>query len=120
MRTPREVVEAYNYELWNRQRLELADELLAETVVRHEIGGVKTLTRAEAAARVPNTWSGVEHLEFVLIQIAAEAELVTIVYECRVVSRGEKSVMSSMEMFRVVDGQICEVWNVGYAPGSWA
>lgn len=119
MRTPREVIEVYNYELWNKQRLHLADELLGDTLIRHEVGAVKTLTKAEATQRVTDTWSLVDNLEFVLLQLVADDELVSIVYECRVSRDGKQSVTSSIEVFRVVDGRICEVWNVPYVPGGW-
>lgn len=38
MRTAREVVELYNLELWNNRRYDLADEIIADTMIRHEVG----------------------------------------------------------------------------------
>ncbi|MCM3882157.1 nuclear transport factor 2 family protein [Frankia sp. R82] len=121
MRSPREVVELYNYELWNNQRYELAAELIGETVVRHEIGGVRTISHAEAVARVVDTWAMVKHLTFVLLQVIADGDRVCIVYECHAErAAGEPvSVTSSMEIFRVVDGRIREVWNMAYTKGRW-
>jgi len=119
MQSAREVVELYNYELWNKQRHELADELLADTVIRHEIGAVKTLTKAEAAKRVADTWSMVDRLEFVLLHVVADDELVSIVYECVATAGGETTVTSSIEVYRVVDGRIRDVWNVATTPGRW-
>jgi len=78
------------------------------------------LTHDEAAQRVVNTWSGVKRLEFVLVHLIAEGELVSIVYECHIeLLDGRSTVSSSMEVYRVVDGRICEVWNVGHAEGAW-
>jgi hypothetical protein len=37
-RTAREVVELYNLVVWNEHNLALAEELFADTVVRHEVG----------------------------------------------------------------------------------
>jgi predicted SnoaL-like aldol condensation-catalyzing enzyme len=31
-----------------------------------------------------------------------------------------EAVLASIEVFRVVDGQIVEVWNCGYKLGVWA
>ncbi|WP_405182483.1 hypothetical protein OG225_16405 [Nocardia sp. NBC_01377] len=51
-RSAREVVELYNLVVWNEHDLELAQELFADTVIRHEVGEARTLTREEAVRRV--------------------------------------------------------------------
>jgi predicted SnoaL-like aldol condensation-catalyzing enzyme len=120
LKTPREVVEAYNFELWNKRRYELADELIADTVIRHEIGTVETVTREQSLQRVNDAWGRVEHLEFTLLRVIAEGELVAIVYQCR--SRtcdGKEIPLGSIEIFRVVDGRICEVWNAARTYAEW-
>ena len=118
-RSPREVIELYNYELWNKKRFELADELIGDTVVRHDIGSSHTLTHEEACQRVFDSWARVDGMEFVLHQVVAEGERVCIVYEC-VITRGDQQFStSSIEIYRVVDGRICEVWNAAHTAGSW-
>ena len=118
--TPREVVLAYNLELWNGQRYELADEIIAEQVVRHEIGSVSTLSRKESLQRVIDAWDRMQHMHFTLLQVVAEADLVTIVYQCDYTRKdGRKGHVSSIEVFRVADGQICEVWNAAHTPDAW-
>lgn len=57
IRSAREVVEAYNLELWNGKRFDLAEELIADTMVRHDVGESHTLTRAQALKRVTDTWA---------------------------------------------------------------
>ncbi len=42
-RTAREVVELYNLVVWNECDLALAEELLADNVIRHEVGQAHTL-----------------------------------------------------------------------------
>ena len=37
-RTAREVVELYNLVVWNERNIDLAEELLADSVIRHEVG----------------------------------------------------------------------------------
>jgi predicted SnoaL-like aldol condensation-catalyzing enzyme len=120
VKTPREVVELYNNVLWNEQRHDLAESLLAPSVIRHGIGEVRTLTHEQAAQRVVDTWASVGHLYFKLIKVVADAELVCIVYECHTTAKtGQVTVTSSIEVFRVVNGRICEVWNVAHAAGDW-
>lgn len=36
--TARTVVELYNLVVWNERNIELAEELLGDTVIRHEVG----------------------------------------------------------------------------------
>jgi predicted SnoaL-like aldol condensation-catalyzing enzyme len=113
-------VEAYNFELWNKRRYELADELIADTVIRHEIGAVQALTREQSLQRVIDAWSRVEHLAFTLLRVIAEGELVSIVYQCRSRTRdGNQISIGSIEVFRVVDGRICEVWNAAHTCAEW-
>ena len=50
--TARTVVELYNLVVWNERNIDLAEQLLADTVIRHEVGEMRTLTQAEAVQRV--------------------------------------------------------------------
>ncbi len=122
MRTAREVVELYNLELWNNARFDLADEIIAETMVRHEVGDSRTLTRAEARKRVEDTWASFESLHFALNAVIADddKEHVAIVYDSTLVNKdGAEFKIASIEVFKVVDGQITDVWNCGYGQGVW-
>ena len=122
VRTAREVVELYNLELWNNRKFDLADEVIADTMIRHEVGESQTLTREQALKRVTDTWAEFDHIQFDLniVVASAEGEHVTIVYDS-VLSKGENDVrVASIEVFRVVDGKIVEVWNCGYKLGVWS
>ena len=122
VRTAREVVELYNLELRNNRKFDLADELIADTMIRHEVGESQTLTREQALKRVTDTWAEFDHIQFDLniVVASAEGEHVTIVYDS-VLSKGENDVrVASIEVFRVVDGKIVEVWNCGYKLGVWS
>jgi len=121
VRTAREVVELYNLELWNNGRFELAEELIADSMIRHEVGEAHTLTRAQALKRVTDTWAEFDHIRFDLNIVIADddGEHVTIVYDS-VLSKGDNEVkVASIEVFRVVEGAIAEVWNCGYKLGVW-
>ncbi|MDR3658808.1 MAG: nuclear transport factor 2 family protein [Mycobacterium sp.] len=122
-RTAREVVELYNLVVWNQRDFTLAEELLGGTVTRHDVGEVKILTHQEAVARVVDTWAKFETIRFDLNLVVAEpgGEHVAIVYGSPMVLKdGTETTVSSMEIFRVVDGRITEVWNCGYKQGVWA
>lgn len=120
--TARTVVELYNLVGWNERNIDLADELLGDTVIRHEVGGVRTLTHAEAVQRVVDMWELAESLHFDLNVVIEgdDGEHVAIVYDSTITSKdGAETNIASIEVFRVVDGKITEVWNGGYQQGVW-
>jgi predicted SnoaL-like aldol condensation-catalyzing enzyme len=122
-RTAREVVELYNYALWNEGKFELADELIADTMIRHEVGQSRTLTREQARRRVEDTWQMFDKLHFDLNIVIAgdDGEHVAIVYDSTMTNKdGSELPIASIEVFRVVDGKITDVWNCGYGQGVWA
>lgn len=123
MRTAREVVEQYNLVVWNERDFALADELLGETVTRHEVGEATVLTHEQAVARVVDHWAMFETIRFDLNLVVAgdDGEHVAIVYQSPMTLKdGMETTVGSMEIFRVIDGRITEVWNCGYKEGFWA
>ena len=109
MRTAREVVELYNLELWNNQRYDLVDEIIADTMVRHEVGESHTLTRADARKRVEDMWEQFESLTFVLNTVIADedGQHVAIIYDSTIRAKdGSEFKIASIEVFKVVDGRI--------------
>lgn len=122
-RTAREVVEDYNFVVWNKRDFALAEELLGDTVTRHDVGEAKVLTHEEAVARVVDHWAMFETIRFELPLIVAgdDGEHVAIVYQSPMTMKdGTSTTVGSMEIFRVVDGRITDVWNCGYKQGVWA
>lgn len=122
-RTAREVVELYNLVVWNEQNLNLAGELFADTVIRHEVGESYTLTREQAVNRVKDVWAMFDTLRFDLKIVAAgdDGQHVAIVYDSSMTTKdGAEANVGSIEVFRVVDGKITEVWNCGYRQGVWS
>jgi predicted SnoaL-like aldol condensation-catalyzing enzyme len=121
VRTAREVVELYNLVVWNEHDLELAEELFADNVIRHEVGTAHTLTHRQAVQRVADMWKVCESLHFDLnIVIAGEdGEHVAIVYDSTITAGDTNTNVASIEVFRVVGGRITEVWNCGYKQGVW-
>ena len=121
-RTAREVVELYNLVVWNKRDFALAEELLGDTVTRHEVGEVTVLTHDEAVRRVVDTWEMFDDIRFDLTLVVAgdDGEHVALVYQSPMTLKdGTEICIGSTEIFRVVDGRITEVWNCGYKQGVW-
>ena len=122
-RSARQVVEAYNLVAWNERDLGLADELLGQSVIRHGVGTETILTHDEAVARVVDHLAMVDAIQFELELVVAgeDGEHVTIAYQSPITLKdGTTTIISSIEIFRVVDGRITEVWNAGHEQGAWA
>jgi len=121
-RTAREVVELYNLVVWNERNFDLADELMGDTVIRHEVGEAQTLSHEQAVQRVVDNWAMFDKLRFDLNLVVAgdDGDHVAIVYQSPMeLKDGTKTSVGSMEIFRVVEGRITEVWNCGYKQGVW-
>lgn len=122
-RTARQVVEDYNFVVWNQRDFALAEELLGDSVTRHDVGEATVLTHEEAVARVVDHWAMFETIRFELPLVVAgdDGEHVAIVYQSPMkLKDGTETTVGSMEIFRVVDGRITDVWNCGYKQGVWA
>lgn len=123
VRTAREVVELYNLVVWNKRDFALADELMGDSVIRHDVGETQTLTHRQAVQRIIDHWAMFETIRFDLNLVVAgdDGEHVAIAYESPMtLTDGNAMTISSMEIFRVVGGRIVEVWNCGYKQGVWA
>jgi predicted SnoaL-like aldol condensation-catalyzing enzyme len=108
--------------VWNERDLDLAEELFADTVIRHDVGEAHTLTREQAVNRVKDIWELFDNLRFDLNIVLAgdDGEHVAIVYDSTMTTKdGTEANVASMEVFRVVAGKITEVWNCGYKQGVW-
>ncbi len=114
------VVEQYNYEIWNKQRYELAPEVIGAEVIRNGPGVRDVLSHDMAVDRIRKAWSGVQYVSFELIHTVVEGELCTIVYQADIRALdGTADSIASIEVFRVVDGRIVEVWNNSHDHGRW-
>ncbi|MCV7411944.1 polyketide cyclase [Mycobacterium florentinum] len=122
-RTAREVVELYNLVVWNKRDFALAEELIGDTIIRHEVGEATVLTHEQAVNRIIDHWAMFETIRFDLNLVVAgdDGEHVAIVYQSPMTLKdGAEVEVASMEIFRVVAGKITEVWNCGYKQGVWS
>jgi predicted SnoaL-like aldol condensation-catalyzing enzyme len=120
--TAREVVELYNLVVWNQRDFALAEELMGDKVIRHQVGQAVTLTRRQAVQRIVEHWEMFDELRFDLNVVVAgdDGEHVAIVYQSTMTAKdGARIDIGSLEIFRVVDGRIIEVWNCGHGQGVW-
>ena len=72
--------------------------------------------------RVVDTWEMFDEIRFDLHLVVAgdDGEHVAVVYQSPMTLKdGTELSIGSMEIFRVVDGRITEVWNCGYKQGVW-
>jgi predicted SnoaL-like aldol condensation-catalyzing enzyme len=123
VRTAREVVELYNLVVWNKRDFALAEELIGDTLTRHEVGEALLLTHEEAVNRIIDHWAMFKTIRFDLNLVVAgdDGEHVAIVYQSPMTLNDDTRVeVGSMEIFRVVAGKITEVWNCGYKQGVWS
>jgi predicted SnoaL-like aldol condensation-catalyzing enzyme len=84
------------------------------------------LTHEQAVNRVKDVWEMFDKLRFDLNIVIAgdDGEHVAIVYDSTMTTKDEtetntETKVASIEVFRVVDGKITEVWNCGYKQGVW-
>jgi predicted SnoaL-like aldol condensation-catalyzing enzyme len=121
-RTARDVVELYNLVVWNERDFALAEELMGDTVIRHEVGQAVTLTRRQAVQRIVEHWEMFDKVRFDLNLVVAgdDGEHVAIVYQSTMTAKdGSRIDIGSLEVFRVVGSRITEVWNCGHGQGVW-
>jgi predicted SnoaL-like aldol condensation-catalyzing enzyme len=121
-RTAREVVELYNLVVWNEGDFALAEELLGDSVIRHDVGEAQVLTHRQAVQRIVDHCAMFESIHFDLNLVVAgdDGEHVAVVYQSPITLKDGTAVsIGSMEIFRVVDGRIVEVWNCGHKQGVW-
>ena len=120
MSATREAVERYNLELWNQRRVGIAPEIIGDEMVRNTPGRREVLSRAMAVERVQHLWSTVEHVEFTLLHTIVDGDFCTIIYQAEIwLHDGDRDAIASVEVFRVADGKIVEVWNNTHDHGRW-
>ena len=96
---------------------------MGDTVIRHDVGEAHDADpRAGGHNASSTTGRCSTELRFDLNLVVAgdDGEHVAIVYQSPMeLKDGTKTDVGSMEIFRVVDGRITEVWNCGYKQGVW-
>jgi hypothetical protein len=124
--TTKEVVTLYTDVAWAGINIDIIDEIVADSVIRHGCAPLseleaksRNLTRAEAKERIRSAIERFPDLSFTFHYRLVDGEFATDIWDSTYTdASGEKKVMSGIEVFRVVDGRITEVWNV-YGSEVW-
>src|SRR3954452_21451605 len=119
-RPARATVQRYLDVLYNERRLDLIPELIADPTWRHKAGEVKCLTIAETIERLEATLELCPELYFDSVVMHDDGTMVTVNWNGRSTQRDGRSYeYCGIEVFRVVDGKIVEIWNSRETGGHW-
>lgn len=115
------IVQRYWDGLWNRRDLTVIDELIAEPYVRHSSAGTRSLSRAQFAREVRESWQLLhDPATTVDDQVAAEDRVWTRATTTGVnLDTGQTSVVTWLVVHRVADGQIAESWSATLPGVDW-
>jgi len=112
----REIVRIYNDLLWNEKRTDLVEKICANPMVRHDPNKSSSLTHLEQIQRIEAFWPQ-KQPKFEARILAGDDTYVTLVWD--MTSRNSDDRLCGIEVFKVVDGRVTDVWNSGYYPGRW-
>jgi hypothetical protein len=116
-RSPRELIELYWDEVWNKGNVELIRELCDDPIVRHDPGKVTALTHDQQIERVRNSVASLKP-RFTHEILMADDVHVTSVWN--MYSTSEKyPFMCGIETFRARDGRFTDCWNPPYGFALW-
>ncbi len=133
----REVVASYVERVWNRGDSSAVVEFCADPYTRHDAGKATVMSHADQLHRVTSeramgTAADGRSLQFETLLLAGDGQDVTWVWNmtgptgtelaasgvaAEVV--GNELRICAIEVFRVVEGRITEVWNSPPMPGHW-
>lgn len=119
--TARDVVDQYINLVWNKRDWDLAARLLAETVIRHDIGEAHALTRTQLRKSIKDLWANFDSLRYDmhLLVPGDDGEHVATIYDGTFTKGTEEAHIGGAEVYRVVDGEITEIWSCGDRQGHW-
>lgn len=119
--SPEAVVRRYLAVLYNERRLDLIPELVADPEIRHAPGETKVMTLAENTARLEKMLADCPVLRFEPAVVITQGELVSVAWNgYSTLTNGKQYEFAAVELFRVKDGKIVEIWNSREARGHWS
>ena len=118
---PETIVRRYLAVLYNERRLDLVDELIADPEIRHAPGATTVMTVAENRTRLDKMLAECPVLRFEPAVVITQGELVSVAWNgWSTQTNGKSYEFAAIELFRVRDGKIVEIWNGREARGHWA
>ena len=119
-RTPLEVVTVYLDELYNKGRTEMAGELIADPTWRHEDAELKALSRVDTVQRLKDNFTRWPTMRFDSMETLVDGDRVAVAWNGTLTSAaGETEHLYGIEIFRVREGLIVEIWNSKFGAGLW-
>ena len=117
VRSPRDIIELYWEEVWNKGNVELIRDICADPIVRHDIGSVTLLSHDEQVRRVGQQIQAIQP-HFTHEVLNADDAHVTSVWN--MVSRTDPTLeICGIETFRAENGRFTHCWNAPYSKGRW-
>ncbi len=119
--SPEAVVRRYLAELYNERRLDLIPELIADPEIRHSPGETRVTTLAENTERLEKMLAACPVLRFEPAVVITQDDLVSVAWNgWSTQTNGRSYEFAAVELFRVRDGKIVEIWNAKEAKGHWS
>lgn len=115
-RSALETVTLYLEQIWNGGRDDLIPELCADPIVRHDPNALTALSHAEQRARIRHNYDELRPV-FTWEILAGDDRHITLVWN--VTGRDPAWKLCGIEIFRVENGRITNVWNAPYVAGRW-
>lgn len=111
------VVQRYLFDLYNAQDLSVVDEICGDPMIRHNAGSTVALTRAEQAERIRKDLAA-HNPKFSVVTLVGDDTHASLTWNAERLTNGEK--LCGIEIFKVTDGLITDVWNSNYFEGEWS
>src|ERR1019366_8156799 len=105
----REIVRIYNDVLWNEVRTDLVEKICANPMVRHDPNKSTTLSHQEQIERIESGAKQLKGPKFDPKILAGDDTYVTLVWDMTAQDGDDK--LCGIEVFKMVDGKITDVWN---------
>lgn len=119
--TPEQVVRRYLAELYNERRLDLIGELIADPEIRHAPGERRVMSLAENTERLEKMFAMCPVIRFEPTVVITQDDLVSVAWNgWTTQTDGRSYEFAAVELFRVRDGKIVEIWNAKEAKGHWS
>ncbi len=111
--TPRDVVILWTEEVWNKGRVDLVPELVADPCPRHDPGKFELMTLARNLERINGARTRFPDIHFTIEDLVVDGDRVAARWTMRSTNPadGQGRVATGVEIFRVEQGKIVETWN---------
>ena len=115
--TPLEIVELYIRHTSNEGDPDWIPRLCANPVRRHDPNSVTEMTHAEQMDRIRGSSARALEPQFHTVVLHGEGPFVTWIWEMTM-RKGDKR-LCGIEVFKVENGLITDMWNSPYVQGAW-